>query len=385
MKQFLICIVLTTVGACIYSPGLKGQAIPADPEIASTGVHYMFMPAFAYTSDLGFVGGGLGQRIDYGDGVSPFLNLTQLTFTASTKGLVSSRLKYDRTQSLNRNIRSTFELRVERFLNQNYFGIGNNTEFRRTLWDEEHYYYEHREVKLDYTARQPLVNWSSDKRLDLLLTYGLIYNSPKISGEDSFYKIARPFGREGGWIHSLGSGLVFENRENEFDPRSGSRYEVRISAAPGFLGDYGYGRIGLNTRHYVPIFQNLILAHQFDVQMTSGQIPFWALPRLGSEDELRGYAENRFRGHNRWFGLTELRAWILEFPEYQLKFGLHAFWDTGRVYSEGDSIGDSLHDLKHTFGFGGATALFSPDLIFRGEVGISEDMYRIYIGLGYLF
>ncbi|MEX0770841.1 MAG: BamA/TamA family outer membrane protein [Balneolaceae bacterium] len=386
MKKYMVRFALSAMICVGWFPlDMRGQTLPVEPDTETAGVHYMFVPAFAYTSDLGFVGGGLGQRIDYGDGVSPFLDLTQLTFTASTKGLISSRIRYDRTRSLNRSIRSTFDLRVERFFNQNYFGVGNHTGFRRSLWDEEHYFYEHREVKLDYTARTPLEEWFGDERLDLLFTYGLIYNSPKVAGEDSFYAADRPFGRKGGWIHEFGTGLVFENRENEFDPRNGSRYEFRVSAAPSGVSDYGFGRIGLNTRHYIPLFHNVILAHQFDVRMTSGDLPFWALPKMGSEDELRGYAENRFRGQSRWFSLTEVRAWVLEFPDYDLKFGLHFFWDAGRVYSERDSIEDSLSNLKHTFGVGGSTALFSPDLIFRGEVGFSDEMYRIYIGIGYLF
>lgn len=363
----------------------QAQLFPVDPGEVKTGVHYMFVPAFAYTSDLGFVGGGLGQRIDYGEGLSPFLNLTQLTFTASTKGLISSRLKHDHTQSLNGNIRSISELSVERLLNQNYFGVGNETQFRQTLWDEEHYFYEHREVKLDYTARLPVLHGEGNQRLDLLFTYGMIYNSPKTVGEDTFYEMDEPFGLEGGWIHGFGSGLILDNRENEFDPRKGSRYEFNISASPAFLGDYGFGQFGLNTRHYFPLARTVVLAHQFDAQLTSGDVPFWNLPRIGSEDELRGYAENRFRGYSRWFSLTEVRAWFLEIPDYDLKFGVHVFWDTGRVFSKADSFGDSFQDLKHTFGFGGATALFSPDMIFRGDVGFSEDMYRIYIGVGYLF
>ncbi|MDZ7683308.1 MAG: hypothetical protein U5J63_16775 [Fodinibius sp.] len=42
-------------------------------------------------------------------------------------------------------------------------------------------------------------------------------------------------------------------------------------------------------------------------------------------------------------------------------------------------------DYKQTIGIGGAMSIFNPDFILRGEVGFSEEVSRIYIGIGYLF
>lgn len=380
---------------------LFSQVVPPGSGNEQSGVQHLFVPVFAYTSDLGLIGGGVGQRIDYGDGVVPFRNSTMVSLLASTKGLLSTRVSYDRTRTLNREIRSRFDIRLERFQNQNFFGLGNETGFDRQHWDEDIYSYEHRELRINYLARIPIPGLHSLEqnsnerergrpeplrtRFEWLLLYELIGNRPGSKGGDSLFEREHPYGSDGGWVHSLGIGVLVDKRDSEFDPRRGFRYDARFKTVPSFLGDYGYSRFSLNLRHYLPLLSAVTLANQIDIQKSFGNPPFWDLPVIGSEDELRGYPEYRFRGESSWVSTTELRAWFYEIEEFQMKLGIHGFWDTGRVFQESASSGGLFRDLKHTVGFGGAATLFSPDLLFRADIGFSEDLYRIYFGLGYLF
>jgi hypothetical protein len=76
---------------------------------------------------------------------------------------------------------------------------------------------------------------------------------------------------------------------------------------------------------------------------------------------------------------------MFTFPEYGLKLGVQLFTDAGRVFTGEDQTEDLFRDYKQTFGFGGAISLFSPDFICRGDIGFSDEVTRIYVGIGYAF
>jgi outer membrane protein assembly factor BamA len=118
----------------------------------------------------------------------------------------------------------------------------------------------------------------------------------------------------------------------------------------------------------------------------AGNVPYWELSTLGGENNLRGYPLNRFYGKTSIAYSLELRAWFLRFPRlFGLKFGGQLFTDTGRVFTGSDDINDVFDGYKQTIGFGGAMSIFNPDFILRGEIGFSDEVSRIYVGIGYLF
>jgi hemolysin activation/secretion protein len=107
---------------------------------------------------------------------------------------------------------------------------------------------------------------------------------------------------------------------------------------------------------------------------------------LGNKNTLRGYPLNRFKGNSSLAYTLELRTWLLKFPQfYGLKFGGQLFTDAGRVFTEVDDANDLFKEYHQTVGLGGAMSVFNPDFILRGEIGFSEDVSRIYIGVGYMF
>ena len=86
-KSQLFCLILFFLG----STPLFAQVIPPDtgeseePNIR-VGSEYSLLPIVGYTSDLGLFGGGLVQRISYGNNIRPFLSNLTADFTLSTKG-----------------------------------------------------------------------------------------------------------------------------------------------------------------------------------------------------------------------------------------------------------------------------------------------------------
>lgn len=365
--------------------GFKAHAqIPNQP-IEKDSIKTALLPAAGYGSDIGLLGGGLFSRIDYSGGIQPFNNYIKASLTASTKGMFTLDFEYDQIRSLNSDVRSKITFFVYRYTTDYYFGIGNQTQFSLQAYDDRFYFFESTAFGLKYEGRLPLYT-NRDSRFDLLFGLGTRYEIPYVKQDSSQFNVDRPNGITGGWINSLKTGFIWENRNSEFDPVAGNRAEVRLNAAPAFLlSDFEMLSLEADYRHYFRLLDWVTVANRLRARYTRGDVPYWELSKLGNHQTLRGYPLNRFMGNSSIAYTLELRKWVVRFPEYAIKIGLHLFTDVGRVFTEDDNSGDLLEGYKQTFGVGGTLSLFSPDFILRGEAGFSEDLTRIYVGIGYTF
>ncbi|MEX2573229.1 MAG: BamA/TamA family outer membrane protein [Balneolaceae bacterium] len=355
-------------------------------EEEAVGVQYSILPVVGYKSDLGFMGGGLLQRIDYGEGVRPFLNSTSVEMTVSTKGHLVSVFDHERLNSLGMNIRSRVRIEGLRILRNTYFGIGNDTPFSASSYEDGYYFFEERAVRLQYWGRKNLMEYGEYGQVDGHFLATFSYNEPVSRGSESLYGQDLPPGFEGGWMNQAGLGLIVDSRDSEFDPSVGFRLETNITLSGSWLGStYGFADYFGEIRGYFSPFTDLVIAQKLGVQHVSGDVPFWEMPALGNELGLRGYASNRFRGRSSIIHIVEMRSWLFGLYNDQLRFGGQLFMDTGRVFSRDEGIGDITSGLKQTFGIGGAMSVVNPDFVFRGDVAFSEDIYRVYFGVGYLF
>lgn len=355
--------------------------------VGADSVQSSLFPALAYDSDVGFIFGGLYSRIDYRGNVRPFNNYIKSTAIVSTKGMVSFELEYDQTRSFNSDIRSTYTLYAYRFTHDYFFGIGNSTTYDEDLFDEEYYFYESKKINLAYEGRLPLhVNRRTGQRLDFLFGAGIKYENPSVKKPESRFNLDQPRGIKGGWINSFSGGVLWENRNSEFDPTSGNRFKLKVRLAPEFLfSKYGMTSIEGDFRQYFHLFNWVTIANRLQLHHTTGDVPYWELAALGNNETLRGYPLNRFMGQSSVAYSLEARKWILTFPRYAIKLGGHVFTDVGRVFTRQDDWSDLTSGYKQTIGVGGAISLFSPDFILRGELGLSEDTPRVYVGIGYTF
>ncbi|MDX1638810.1 MAG: BamA/TamA family outer membrane protein [Balneolaceae bacterium] len=372
--------------ALLLASGMPVRAQIGVGAVGTDSVQSTLFPALAYDSDLGIIGGGLYSRIDYSGNVSPFRNYIKSTGLVSTKGMFSFEFEYEHTRSFGTNLRSSISVFAYRFTHDYYFGIGNNTQFNEQQFDEEFYFFESRKLVVSYEGRLPLYR-DIDSRFDFLFGVGTKYELPGVKNKESTFNLNPPIGRNGGWVNTLNTGLVWENRNSEFDPTTGNRAEVKLRYSPGgFLSDYHLATFEGDYRHYFRLFDWVTVANRLQARHVAGdELPYWELSSLGDNETLRGYPLNRFLGNTSVAYSLELRKWILRIPEYRIKFGGHFFTDTGRVFTGEDDMGDLFSNYKQTVGVGGTMSIFSPDFILRGEMGFSEDMARVYIGIGYTF
>ncbi|HET6527718.1 MAG TPA: BamA/TamA family outer membrane protein [Balneolaceae bacterium] len=382
MKRFLFSFCLSIA---IFASVQPSFAQVGRVSVTPDSVVHAFVPLFGYSSSTGLILGGLYNRFDYTENIRPFNSYLEVSALASFKGYVKVEGKYERTQTFGRKIRSAFNVFFRRYLTNNFFGIGNNTSFSKSRWKNEYYYFESVSLGFNYQSRK-LIYSDAGSQLDLLFGAGIEYQIPYVRKRPSSFARLMPKGSKGGWVNYLKGGLIWENRDNEFDPRHGNYAEFEVRFAPEFISTYALTTLRLELRQYFYLFDWVTVANRFEARHAMGEVPYWEKPTLGDDLTLRGYPLNRFRGNSSIAYTLELRTWLIKFPDfYNLKFGGQLFTDVGRVFTDQSDFADLFEGYKQTFGFGGAMSVFSPDLILRGDVGFSEDMTQIYVGVGYLF
>lgn len=384
MKRSLM---LVCFGILLAAAGpAKAQVIPPAQDPEEDSIQYTFVPVAGYNSDFGLFGGVLLQRFNYGSGnQNPFLSNTRFNMTASTKANYSTTFDYIRTQSFGTDIRSRIRLDAERNKLSNYFGIGNNTLYSGELYDDEYFYFENRQVSLIYRARKTIHRFHFNGIIDLILPVSVSYQDASDRGKPSKFEEDFSNGLRNGWVNKTGIGLVADNRDSEFAPTEGARYEAMIQTSQPFLGsDYAFTDFILDLRHYVEIIDNVVIAQKIEGRHVQGAAPFWEMAALGNEDGLRGFHIDRFLGDSSILHLLEARVWLFSFYYDEIRIGGQFFWDTGRVFSDVDSK-RFFTDWKQAYGVGGAMSLFNSDFILRGDIGFSDETSRIYIGMGYVF
>lgn len=385
-RSHLFCLVMLFIGS---SP-LCAQIIPPntgeskEPDIR-VGSEYSLLPIVGYTSDLGLFGGGLIQRIGYGNNIRPFLSNLTADFTLSTKGNLVFDIDYERTKTFGADLRSLIEFTGQKIQQGYYFGIGNETNFSDKLYEDNFFFFENREFAIYYQARKKIASFGEHGRFDLTGSVDVSYLNGLTRGETSKFGEDMPLGIGKSWANKAGAGFIADSRDSEFSPVQGIRYEVSYEVSSSVFGsDYAYSDLELDLRHYMEIFDGVVLANKLNLESIHGDAPFWDLSIIGGNDGLRGYHLDRFRGNQSVLHLLELRTWLFSVLHDEIRVGSQLFWDTGRVFSGTDS--DAFFDnWKHSYGGGMMFTLFNPDLMFRADVGFSDETFRFYFGTGYIF
>jgi outer membrane protein assembly factor BamA len=386
--EFRIAAALFITSLCftIPVPAFSQTMLPGGGK-DSNPVQYSIMPVAGYTSDTGLFGGGLFQRINYGqDRRNPFLSILKADVIGSFRGEFQGQIVYEHTNWMDRDLRSRVSLSLFRSEISNFFGLGNQSSFSDELYDENYFFYLNRNVTLGWRVRKTIAEYGFEGELDLFTEIKVDYhNTSALNENTSFAEYQLQGNGSSGWTNMAGFGLIADDRNSEFNPTEGYRYEAGVSLSNSLLAsEYNFAMIWGELRNYVEIFRNVVIAHKLRGELTTGDAPFWKFSTLGNSDGLRGYHLDRFRGERSILNIFEVRTWLFSILDDQVRFGGQLFWDSGRVFSSNDS--SSIFDnWKHTYGAGGAISLFNPDFIIRGDLGFSDETFRIYAGIGYIF
>ena len=113
-----------------------------------------------------------------------------------------------------------------------------------------------------------------------------------------------------------------------------------------------------------------------------GSFPFYESNSIGGTTSLRGFRGSRFSGRSTFYNNTELRFELFDFYRYLLggKVGISAFYDTGRVWTDGESS-----NVWHS-GYGGGIWFNVLDVfVINSTLGRSVEGNLFEIKAGFFF
>jgi hypothetical protein len=362
----------------------NSQSVPTD------SIKYGVLPALGYSSDTGFVGGGIVSRYHYREQIEPFHNFAQVAALATTRGLFSLLVTYEQLEPFSLpGYRTRNILMAGRILESTYFGIGQQTPFSRDLWDDGYYYFESYYFNLESRVRKTLWQGSGKHpaKIDAVILSDIRQMAPQLkTGGNLLAESALP-SKSGGWSWMGGIGVQWENRDNEFAPTRGNTLLFEFRGSPGIASDYSLYHVNLLASQFATtkIIFPVTAALKIGYMHSGGDVPFFILPEIGGEYTLRGYPQGRFRHDAALYYTTELRTWLFEAPSAGFRLGGQLFVDGGRVYRSGEVISEFFSRHNYAYGLGAAMSVFTYDFIVRADLGFSDEISRLYLGIGYTF
>lgn len=305
----------------------------------------------------------------------------------------SHDIRIDVPRAVSGKVRIMPALFFERTVNAGYFGIGNAA---RTITHPDgslgsRYQYVHREIRARVNFRTPLGG-------PLSVMYGLTLRNVSPSAyADSKLDIDSRRVDERGKPYILGlealnhaivsGGLVYDTRDNEITPHTGSfdQFALRLGAAtPTRAGVYN-GGASVVLRRYYPLGGPFVFAARGLVDAMVGGVAFYDLSQGGAfipldlpggPQGVRGVPNGRYSGLLKFVANVELRVTHLRFRLFgdDFRVGNNIFVDTGRVfarYGPDERDGKGL-GLKYGVG-AGLFVVWGTAAVFRVEFAYSPD------------
>jgi hypothetical protein len=173
---------------------------------------------------------------------------------------------------------------------------------------------------------------------------------------------------------SWGAFAGFDNRDLIRGPRSGGFYGIEFRRNLDLdQGRYTHRQLALEGQQFFPYFnQQRVLALFVKARFAysgedDGVVPFYLLPQLGGNYDLRGFNQYRFYDNNAFMAALEHRWYVFSGLE------MAAFVDAGKTVPEKGHIGFS--ELNYSGGLGMRVRLYNA-VVLRMDVARSREGVR---------
>ena len=322
-----------------------------------------------------------GMRTGSGFGIGTAYDITdklKATAQVSMKGYQKYEVIYFNPQFLNDRIFSEIRTTYQSAPEETYFGTGNETS------SEAHANYLRKErsvtgqiglrvrnrVKTGFHAGW-LDTTVGEGRSSRYRTVGEVFDPSNIPA----FHIQPKYLRTGVFVDA-------DYRDEPGNPRDGARYFAKVSSYKDQnVGRYNFIQFDADAQQYIPFFnQRRVIALRARASLTQTdagqQIPFYMLPTLGGSEDLRGFADFRFRDRNMVVVNAEYRWEAFSGLDVAL------FADAGQVATRARDFRIADMNTAAGFGFRFNTA---KKVIYRVDVGFSREGARVYMKFGNVF
>lgn len=176
----------------------------------------------------------------------------------------------------------------------------------------------------------------------------------------------------------LGWSLAWDTRDSRFFPLQGNAFEAWYLLSTPIAGDGGrFGQGAIDARQFFPLAGRLVIGVSGHFELSHGDVPMTLLPRLGGDQNLRGYYLGRWRDRFVYSGQAELR-----FPVVG-RLG-------GAVFAGVSDVAARLSDfdartIRPAAGAGARYRLTDDGLNVRLDVGVGIEGANFYLNLGEAF
>jgi Omp85 superfamily domain len=366
LKQFIIICLLLTGVERIFAQSApeakKDSVIKSSKKDSLSGfdrfnkkAEHLFtilpVPIYSYSPEAGNIY-GLAKfnviNLSKKDTISKASKLSEV-FTTSTLGRInasiSTQLVFDENKYV---IISYVNYKKEP---EYIWDIGN------TITDDPEQDIVNRFVFAGTALRQVKKNFYLGVPFDVSDYFGISADSSSFLVKDSVT------GLKGGTSVGVGLAAAYDTRDNRYNPRHGSYILGTAVFYPGSWGPYAFSKFALDARKFLPWKKNVI-AGQVTTSYANGVVPFYELPEMGGDSQMRGYYEGGLRDNVLVDAQVELRLHIWNI------FGIVGWFGVGQVQNSYSQVAmdqfhlsygpglrikvDSKHDtnLRFDFGFG---------------------------------
>jgi Omp85 superfamily domain len=368
LKQFIVICLLLIGSERIFAQSLseakKDSVIKSPKKDSLSGfdrfnkkAEHLFtilpVPIYSYSPEAGNIY-GLAKfnviNLSKKDTISKASKLSEV-FTTSTLGRInasiSTQLVFDENKYV---IISYVNYKKEP---EYIWDIGN------TITDDPEQDIVNRFVFAGTALRQVVKNFYLGIPFDVSDYFGISADSSSFLVKDSVT------GLKGGTSVGVGLAAAYDTRDNRYNPSHGSYILGTAVFYPGSWGPYAFSKFALDARKFLPWKKNVI-AGQVTTSYANGVVPFYELPEMGGDSQMRGYYEGGLRDNVLVDAQVELRLHIWNI------FGIVGWFGVGQVQNSYSQVAmdqfhlsygpglrikvDSKHDtnLRFDFGFGPA-------------------------------
>ncbi len=378
---------------------LSGPVGATQPE--SERLEYSVIPAVTYNRDDGLGMGLLGVLADFEEQYWPYrFRLEVLTFYYLREE-VNGNLELpthvhwvlvDFPGLLGPLVRIRFQAGYAS-LNRFYYGLGNDTP--ASEGSGRFYQFERAGPPIELTTRVTLpYNFYLVGIAQFTYNFIEVFDGSKlesdIDGDAGTFTRDALFGASEHALLLFKLSLEWDTRDHETVPRSGMFHEVQLQGGFGVPEDFGFGAVSLTSRFYQSLWREyLVVAARVLADLYFGRPPFYLMPYLGDPWSVRGVPAGRYRGKVRVVGNLELRSRFaaVQAGGHQFHFGVAAFVDTGRVWTDYDAhpeLDGKGHGLKVGIG-GGLRFQWGETVILRFDTAWSPDGLGYYLDISHIF
>ncbi len=137
----------------------------------------------------------------------------------------------------------------------------------------------------------------------------------------------------------VAAGYIYRNVNDQLLPTKGVNYEISggyFMSVDKRNGNFLKGMSAFSF--YVPLGRVLSFASRVGGGANTGDAPYYYLNELGGNENLRGYARERFYGKTSFYNNNELRLIVnTRNVVFNGRAGVFAFFDNGRVWQPGEN------------------------------------------------